>query len=125
MAYAAPRINRFSSSKLIFEGLFAGLMGTILALFAAQGVTFDGTISLGSLVTTGALVLAVAGAAWANGKKIALGLAKIEDIEKDLSHLSEKVEQFPVVVQQLVDGKARMDDHEARLRALERGRGAT
>lgn len=94
----------------------------MLHLLTEAGITWDGTISFGSILAGVMVALAVGGAAWSNGKKIAIGLAKMEEFDKRLEGVEIKVDDFPLIVQKLVDGKEKMDDHEARLRALERGR---
>jgi hypothetical protein len=91
-------------------------------IFAVAGITFDGTVSLGSLVAAGSVVVAVLGAAWRNGLVMKVGLLKIGQIEERLAHVEIKVDGFSLMQQKLMDGKEKMDDHEARLRLLEKPR---
>lgn len=87
--------------------------------FVAE-ITFDGTISFGAILAGIMVSFAIGGASWANNKKIALGLAKIDQLDGRLVAVEAKVDNLPVVMKSLVDGEKKMDDHEHRIRDLER-----
>ena len=83
-------------------------------------ITFDWTVSFGSLVAMAGIMASVMFAMWRNGLALQIGLRRLESLEAQVSGMDHEVRRIAVMQQQLVDGKERMDGIDERVRELER-----
>ena len=85
-------------------------------------ITFDWTISFGSLIAMVGIMLSVIVAMWRNGLALQLGIRRLESLEAKVGMMDHEVRRIAVLQQQLLDGKERMDGIDERVRELERAR---
>ena len=85
-------------------------------------ITFDWTISFGSIIAMSGIMLSVIVAMWRNGLVLQMGLKRLESLEAQVSGMDHEVRRIAVMQQQLLDGKERMDGIDERVREVERAR---
>lgn len=100
MQHCLPRA--FASQKLIMEGLLAVWVGAVLAGIAAVGITFDWTISLGTLLAAITVLLGIGGAAWRKSISDSKIVDKVDGVVKEMAAVKiETAAQFGAINGQL------------------------
>ena len=85
-------------------------------------MTWDPTISLGSMMAAASILIGILGVGWTNSMQLRVGLRDIAEMLSRIQRVEVKVEHIAVMQQQLVDGKERMDSLDERLRVIERAK---
>lgn len=86
-------------------------------------ITFDPTVSLGSIIAGLTVVVGLAAAAWRGNIRFDRAVIKVEAMEARLIKVEQTTDLIAVMQQRLMDGKERMDSLERRLERMEATRG--
>jgi hypothetical protein len=82
-------------------------------------VEFDWTVSLGSLIAGGSVVIGLFASTWKVAALVADAKGDVEALKSDMHEVKRDVERIAVMQQQLIDGKERMDRIEKRIDRME------